>query len=144
MSRKTEFEAIKALFENQLQIPDRTFQDFNGLITRANTQRLRLSDQDRAELHQIYKRHKLSLLDQIIHGNGGKEYPIKEMFEVIKGACNDLKVSGRPTLSKEEIVRIYTAVVDAELQHRDQKPEKIRGVAGMELDKVVAERRGQH
>ena len=142
MSRKANFEAMKVLFETQLPIPDRTFQDFNGLITRANTQRLRLSDQERAELHQIYKLHKLGLLDQIMSGKGKEEYPIKDMFEVTNGDRDNLTVSSIPPLSKKEIARIYTAVLDAELKHRDHKPEKIRVVAGMELDKIIAERRG--
>jgi hypothetical protein len=140
MSRKVDFEAMKALFESQLRIPDRTFQGFNGLITRANTQHLRLSEQERAELHQIYKPHKLGLLDKILSGKGEKEYPIKQMVEVVSRDRDKSGSSGLPMLSKAEITRMYTAVLDAKLQHRDEKPEKMTLVAGMELDRIISER----
>lgn len=142
MSRKADFKAMTVLFKNQLQIADRTFQDFNGLITRANTNRLRLSDLEREELHQIYKSHKLGLLDRLMSGEGKGEYPVREMFEVINRDHDNLRVSGVLPLSKEEIERIFTAVLNAELKHKNPTPEKIRLATGTELDEIIAARRG--
>jgi hypothetical protein len=140
MSRKANFKIMKASFKNQLIMPDRAVQGFNGLITRANNQRLRLSDQERAELHQIYKPHKMGLLDEIMRGVGNGEYPIKQMIEVISKDRDRLRASG-VMLSKEVFTRIYTAVLDAELLYRDEKPEKMTLVAGMELETIISERR---
>ena len=136
MARKDDFAEVKAFFEQQRDIQDRAFQDFNGLITRANRRRLRLSDQERAELHGIYRRDKLDLLDKIMAGGGREEYPIKQLFEVINKDRDRLKFE----LSKADVERIYVAVLDAELQHRDKRPERMTHVAWKELDKIIAER----
>jgi hypothetical protein len=124
---KQKFDDLKYAFNTQLKMEDRKYGDFKTLLCHAKqwcTFRAGgLLAEQKAELHDIYKQHKLSIADEILKLD--KVYPLNLMWDVIR------KHPSKKT-SEEHIKRIYNAVLDAELKG----PKSIQTAAYIELSKL--------
>ena len=102
---------------------------------------LRLVPHQIDELHEIYKRKKESLVDEILKrfDSDTLPYPLGVMHKAIK---DELNLRGVPRISPEQFRRVYAAVMDVEKMEPKETAAPITFAARQEVEKVLLEGQG--